>query len=294
MLNRLKLIGCLLLLSSLSLSCAAGAGEEVRVHRNVPYTDTGEVKQEADIYVPPEEGPFPGVLMIHGGAWTTGSKSHMLAHARTVAEAGYTVVSINYRLAPRHKFPAQIADCKAAVRWMRTHAGKYKIDPQRIAAYGYSAGGHLACLLGTTGPNDRLEGGEVPDDAPATRLQCVVAGGAPCEFRTIPEGVKALAYWLGGSRAEKPEAYRRASPTNFATRDDPPVFFFHGEEDRLVPRDSPKTLQAALTARGVACEFYVVPGKGHIGAFLDRRPQERAVAFLDRVLKATDDEATGE
>ena len=274
-------LSCLLFLSALPVS----AEDEVVVHRNVPYIDDGLSKHEADVYVPPGEGPFPAVLMIHGGAWTTGSKGHMLGHARTVVDAGYTVVSINYRLAPKHKFPAQLDDCKAAVRWMRTSAEKYKIDPKLIAAYGYSAGGHLACMLGMTDVDDGLEGSDVPKDGPKTRVQCVIAGGAPCEFRTLPKDVTALAYWLGGSRAQKPENYKLASPTTFASRDDPPVFFFHGEKDKLVPQISPKALEASLTGHGIDCEFYVVPKKGHIGAFLDRRPSQEAVKFLDRMLK---------
>ena len=278
-------------IAAFTLSCSlltsvSGAliADEVVVHRNVSYVEDGDPRQEADIYVPSGEGPFPGVLMIHGGAWTTGSKSHMLAHARKVVDAGYTVVAMNYRLAPKHRFPAQLDDCKAAVRWMRANAEKYKIDGARIAAYGYSAGGHLACMLGVTDAEDGLEG-DVPQDAPPTRVQCVVAGGAPCEFRTMPKKVTVLAYWLGGSRAEQPENYKLASPTTFATGDDPPVFFFHGENDTLVPQTSPKALQASLAGQGIDCEFYVVPKKGHIGAFLDGRPPLEAVKFLDAALK---------
>ena len=272
------------LLVMLLATAQSSADDGVVVHRNVPYIDSGDLKHEADIYVPPGEGPFPGVLMIHGGAWTSGTKGHMLAHARTVVAAGYTVMNINYRLAPKDKFPAQVDDCKAAVRFMRTNAAKYKIDPERIASYGYSAGGHLACMLGTTDADDGLDG-DVADDAPDPRVQCVIAGGAPCEFRLMPKRISALGYWLGGSRSDVPENYRLASPTAFATADDPPVFFFHGEEDKLVPLESPKSLQAALESHGIECRFHVVEGKGHIGAFLDREPAKEAVKFLDAVLK---------
>ena len=105
----LTIAGSLLanLLATAQLRAEAG----VVVHRNVSYIDSGDLKHEADIYVPPGEGPFPGVLMIHGGAWTSGTKGHMLAHARTVVAAGYTVMNINYRLAPKDKFPAQVDDC---------------------------------------------------------------------------------------------------------------------------------------------------------------------------------------
>lgn len=287
--ERLAICCGLTIAATFLLICAgptrAGAAEEVVTHRNVPYIDDGDARHKADVYVPPGEGPFPGVLMIHGGAWTMGNKAHMSAHARRVVQAGYTVISINYRLAPKYKFPAQLDDCKAAVRWLRANAKKYKIDPERIAAYGYSAGGHLACLLGTIDADKPAQGDDAAKNAPNARVQCVVAGGAPCEFRTLPKNLDTFDYWLGGTRGQKPDVYRLASPTAFATRDDPPVFFFHGEDDKLVPRASPKALQAALSARGVDCQFLLVAGKGHIGAFLDPRSAEEAVKFLDAHLK---------
>ena len=267
------------------LACSQAVAEDIVVHRNIPYVEDGDPRQEADIYVPPGDGPFPGVLMIHGGAWAAGSKGHMVAHARTVVDAGYTVVAINYRLAPKHKFPAQVDDCKSALRWLRANAQDYKIDPKRIATYGYSAGGHLACMLGVTDADD---GFGMADDAKDTRVQCVIAGGAPCEFRTMPKRISALSYWLGGSRDEVPDNYRLASPTTFATADDPPVFFFHGEKDSLVPEISPKALQAALESHGVDCQFHTVAGKNHFLTFLDPNPAKEAVKFLNAKLKADD------
>jgi triacylglycerol lipase len=251
------------------------AAPEPVVQYNIPYIDDGEFRHTCDIYLPPGDGPFPAVLMIHGGAWTSGSKGHMVAHARTVCAAGYTVVSINYRLAPKHPFPAQIDDCRAALGWMKTSAAKYKIDPERIATYGYSAGGHLACLLGMI----------CCGNAEGAHVTCVIAGGAPCEFRTMPPNVNALSFWLGGTRKEKPENYRLASPTNFVTKNSPPVFFFHGEKDNLVPRTSTEALDELLKQVGVKTVFYSIDGKGHIGAFLDAKAPTEAVKFLDSVLK---------
>ena len=132
-----------------------------------------------------------------------------------LVEHGYVACSIDYRLAPKHPFPAQIDDCKAAVRWLRCHAKEFKMDAARIGGYGYSAGGQLVALLGVTDRNDGLEGPDATADSPSTRLQCVVAGGAPCDFRSMPADSIGLAYWLGGSRAEKPLAYQQASPLQF-------------------------------------------------------------------------------
>lgn len=255
------------------------------VVRDVTYADRGTIKLLADVFMPPGAGPFPSVLVVHGGAWMIGNKSHMERVSNLLAEHGYSVVAINYRLAPQHPFPAQIEDCKTAVRWMRTNAAQYKIDPQHIAGYGYSAGGHLVALLGTTDPSCGLEGADCKPDSPASRLQCVVAGGAPCDFRPLPADNQRLAYWLGGSRAEKPEAYELASPVKFITKDDPPVFFFHGEADNLVPLASPKAMAEQLKAVGVPATLFTLPKAGHMDAYRDPGAPLEAIKFLDGQLK---------
>lgn len=279
--------GAVILLSAaINATEPACAADGVDIVRDLTYVERGEQKLLADIYVPRGEGPFPGVLMVHGGGWISGAKWQMARHTQVIAAHGYTVASIQYRLAPLDKFPAQIEDCKEAVRWMRRNAEKYKLDASRIAGYGYSAGGHLVCLLGVTDASAGLEGLAVDEkDAPSTRLQAVVAGGAPCNFEYIPANSNALAFFLGGSRREKPEAYRLASPTSFASKDDPPVFFFHGADDQLVPRISPEALKKQLHDVGVRTEMYIVPDKGHIAAFLDNQTALEALKFLDDVLK---------
>ena len=188
----------------------------------------------------------------------------MAGIAQGLAKHGYTAVAISYRLAPQDKFPAQIYDCQAAVRWLRANAAKYKVDPDRIGGFGYSAGGHLVALLGALDDDDFREPG-VPADAPSARLQVVVAGGAPCDFRVLPADSERLAYWLGGTPAEKPDAYREASPASYVTSDDPPMFFFHGETDELVPIRSPQRMVDELKEAGVPVEMCEVAGAGHIG-----------------------------
>ncbi len=256
-----------------------------RVQRNVHFAEPDGVRLRADLYVPDGEGPFPGVLMIHGGGWMSGSKAQMLTQSRRLANLGYVVMSINYRLAPQHKFPAQIHDCKAAVRWMRRWAEEYHLDSTRIAAYGYSAGGHLACLLGTTDSSSGLEGVERPETELSTRVQAVVAGGAPCDFRFVPPDAKLLAYWLHGTRRAQPAIYRQASPLPAADSEDPPAFFFHGERDWIVPPYCSQRMESRLSELGIETGYYICPGKGHVGAFLDGQAMAAAEAFLDRVLK---------
>ena len=256
---------------------AAGAFDasygEVYVQR-----DSGALK--ADIYIPQGAGPFPGVLVVHGGAWRMGTRGQLTGVAQKLAQHGFTAVAISYRLAPAYKFPAQIEDCKEAVRWMRTNAVRLKIDPERIGGFGYSAGAHLVTLLGTTDAKDGLEGIADPEKAVSTRLQAIAAGGAPCDFRPIPLDVDGLAFWLGGSPRQVPDQYRLASPATFVTPDDPPMFFFHGESDRLVPLVSPTHMREKLTAAGVTAELYVVPQLGHTAACWDRTAINRSIAFL--------------
>ncbi len=240
--------------------------------------DSGSLK--ADVYMPKGKGPFPGVVVVHGGAWYIGTRAQLSGVAQLLARHGMTAVAISYRLAPKHKFPAQIEDCKAAVRWMREHADALKIDPQRVGGFGYSAGAQLVTLLGTTDAKDGLEGISNPRTAPSTRLQAVAAGGVPCDFRVMDIDSQWLSFWLGGTRREVGEQYRRASPRAFVSGDDPPMFFFHGENDSLVPMLSPQAMCASLKEVGVPAELYVVPKIGHNFAVLDRTALTKSVAFL--------------
>ena len=261
-----------------------------RVERNITYVEREGGPLKADIYLPPGPGPFPGVILIHGGGWAGGNKSDMGWHARHLARGGYAVMAVQYRLAPQHQFPAQIVDCQEAVRWFRRRAADYQLDPARLASFGYSAGGHLACLLGTAGPDDCFDTPATPAHeqqarkSPA-RVQAVVAGGAPCDLRVVPPDAGFLAYWLGGTRRELPALYRRASPIIAVTPDDPPAFFFHGERDTVVPRWTAEHMRNRLVAVGVPTELYVAEDKGHLGTFWDPHAAQAALRFLDRVLK---------
>ncbi len=248
------------------------------------YVERESGPLKADLYVPKGDGPFPAMIVVHGGAWASGTKAQLAGVAKGLAEHGYTTAAISYRLAPQDTFPAQIYDCQAAVRWLRDNATKYKVDADHIGGYGYSAGGHLVALLGALGDDDFREPG-VPAEAASARLQVVVAGGAPCDFRMLPADSRRLAYWLGGTPAEKPAAYREASPTTYITADDPPMFFFHGEADDIVPIRSPRRMVEGLKEAGVAVEIYAIPETGHMGAVVDGQAVQRALAFVAHHLK---------
>jgi acetyl esterase/lipase len=248
-------------------ACLA-AEPSVKIDRDVTYVVRGDRPLKADVYLPAGEGPFAGVLCVHGGAWATGSKSQMGAICQRLAEEGHVAVAIQYRLAPRDKFPAQIEDCRAAVGWMQQNAERYSMDPKRLAAWGYSAGGHLVALLGASDKG----------------LKAIVAGGAPCDFRQVPPDERVLAFWLGGTRAELPDVYNSASPAAFVSRDDPPMFFYHGRRDRLVKVSDPRAMVSRLKELGVAARLYEIPQEGHIRAFVNPKAVAEALKFLDEHL----------
>ena len=242
-----------------------------------------------DVYMPNGKGPHPTVLAVHGGAWRSGAKWHMIRHAWRFVEKGYCVVAINYRHAPNYKFPAQIHDVKSAVRWMRVNHKDYKIDPDQIVAFGYSAGGHLVSLLGTTDSDDGLEGFVDEDEKKiSTRVRAVAAGGAPCEFTWIAPNARTLHYWMGKTRKQDPELWKRASPISFATKDDPPFLFLHGELDTVVPGSTSKKMHEALEEVKVSSTRKVYKGHAHISLFSNLEIVDDMTEFFDKVLKEKD------
>lgn len=285
-----------LLLQTLSFTSAACSDEvtgensavaseppefSVQVREDVVYGRAGERELLLDAFLPEVEGPVPAVIVIHGGAWRSGNRRQLRGYADSLAKRGMACFAIDYRLAPDHKFPAQIDDCRMAVRWVRRNAAEYKVDSERLGAIGYSAGGHLAALLGTTG-KPAAEDPEKLD----TRLQAVVAGGAPTEFRLMPDGGKWAEYWMGGDQKEVPEKFEAASPTAFVDEKDPPFFFFNGTDDKLVPLIWSMACHTALRGAGVRSEVYRIEGAGHMEAALNREALRRSVTFLATELQA--------
>jgi len=297
------LVGCSLLVlwSAVAPSSASSqevAKREVEVQYNLAYASHGGKNLVLDAYLPAGEGPFPAALVVHGGAWRLGNKGQLAAYAQALAENGIASFAINYRLAPEHPFPAQIEDCRDALCWICDNAATYRIDTAHIGGVGYSAGGHLVALLGAQGIPDEASGDqeasadESANDKPP-RLCVVAAGGAPCDFRVFPERWDGLTYWLGGTRRQLPDVYREASPAAFATADDPPMFFYHGESDALVPRQSPQIMVDALKAAGVEAEIYLAPGIGHIATTADAESLRRGFEFLQRHLLPQPEKSQG-
>lgn len=253
---------------------------DYRVTRDIAFTPPDwPQKLFLDVYRPEGTGPFPGVLLIHGGAWKSGDRAQVEGLAKRIAARGYLVVNTTYRLVPHYLFPAQLEDVQQALRWMRSSAGAaHGIDPMHVATFGYSAGGHLAALAGHIA--DSPEWGD-----PQTLVQAIVAGGTPADL-TLYEGGKLVPAFIGGSQREKPEAFRIASPITHVNAGDPPVFIYQATLDNYVPFRQAERYKAALDRAGIVNELFVIRGHGHIsGFFADGAAVDAALDFLDRYLR---------
>jgi acetyl esterase/lipase len=260
--------------------------ERLTTHRDLAYAPGGHPRQTLDLYLPPSAAPLPLIIWIHGGAFRMGSKADDVP--ADYLTLGYAVASLNYRLSQHALFPAQIEDCKAAVRWLRAHAGAYGLDPARFGAWGSSAGGHLAAMLGTTGAARELEVGQHLDVS--SRVQAVVDYYGPTDFLQMdaqrpPDGMlhdpadSPESQLVGGAIQEHPERVARANPISYVTADAPPFLVVHGNRDPLVPYQQSVLLVNALRAAGAPVQFYTVAGGGH-GRFTDPQVPALTRAFL--------------
>lgn len=232
----------------------------------------------ADIYMPSGVGPFPSVLLIHGGAWKRGDRAQVKSLAARIAARGYLVVNTTYRLVPNYIFPAQLQDVQQAAAWMRTQGPAYGIDPKRMASYGYSAGGHLAALVAAVADDPVLGFAN-------TQMKAVVAGGTPSDL-TLYEGGYLVPNFMGGEKSEKLSTYQAASPARYVQPGHPPVFQYHATLDNYVPFEQATRYKAKLDAAAVPNELFVIKGHGHISAFFaDGEAVEASLAFLDRYLR---------
>ncbi len=266
-----------------------GAAGDFVTLTDVPYTKVDGVELKLDVMSPQgEKGPLPAVVVIHGGAWRAGNKKDCRFIMPDFVRRGYVAISPQYRFCPRNTFPAQVEDVKAAVRWVKSHAKEYNIDPEHMGAIGFSAGGHLALMLGLTGPADGLEG-KASAGAPDSRVKAVVNYFGPTDLAAsdIPDVSKPLVKdFLGGTAAEKPEAAAKASPLTYVSQDDAPVLTFQGTKDPLVPPTQATKLAQAMSAAGVPGRVELLIGASHGwgGAELERTKAE-TFAFFDQYLK---------
>lgn len=274
---------------------AQPAAPDVKTETDVVYgTAGGAAKLMLDVWWPGSAPTRrPAILLIHGGGWSFGDKKFYMPLGKALAAKGYAAFSINYRLLTMtaNKYPAQLDDSQRAVRWIRAHADKYNVDPQRIGALGDSAGGYLVALLGMRDTRDNSE----PDLASfSSRVQCVVDFYGPTDFTLSPEEAKAgagavgiVTNFLGKSQQEAPDLYKQSSPITFVDKQAAPFLIIHGTADPLVPVSQSERLYDALKTVKVDATLFLAYKQGH-GFLNPANPLSYgalAEEFLARILK---------
>jgi acetyl esterase/lipase len=263
----------------------------VLFERDIAYATPAGERLELDMARPKDaKGRSPAIVCIHGGGFRAGNRQHHDRLCLQLAERGYVAVTVTYRLAPAHPFPAAVHDVKSAVRWLRANAAKYGIDPERIGATGDSAGGHLALFLGLTADVksfDAAEGGNIDQ---SSRVSCVVDIYGPSDFtKSYAKSVDAaevLPLFLGGDLATARHRHIVASPLYWVTPHAAPTLAIHGTNDRYVAHEQAEWLIDRLKSADVEAELLTLEGAGH-GFKGDHaaRAQAAMFAFFDKHLK---------
>jgi acetyl esterase/lipase len=261
------IIACLFLL--LLCGCMGRLPKTISIESNIEYARVGNQILQLDIYAPINPaGKLPVVVWIHGGSWNSGSKNH--CPIGFMAAQNLAIVSIDYRLSKSAPFPAQLYDCKGAIRWLRANAGRFNLDADHIGIFGASAGGQLALLLATTMDDPKMEGDVGGNLTSSSRVQCVAAFYPPTDLNRLLADPKNradpnidVAKLLGGAVGENIQKAIAASPLTYVDKNCAPVFLMHGGADKLVPPEQSKIFYDALIKAGVEAHLEIIPGKGH-------------------------------
>lgn len=261
----------------------------IRIQKDIVYATVEKIDLKLDLYLPQNsEGPLPLVVWVHGGGWREGSRQN--PPAQPLLKQGFAVASISYRFSDAAIFPAQIHDCKAAIRFLRANADTYNIDPNHIGVWGGSAGGHLVALMGTTNGVKTLDGtiGSHTDTSSAVQAVCDWFG--PTDFLTAPineqlfKDDNPVSQLLGGKVSEKFQLAELASPLTHVSKDAPPFLIMHGDQDNVVPLRQSQLLYDRLKGEGVDAALIVMKGMEHS---LSQSPEafSPVIAFFERTLK---------
>ena len=290
----LLLITLAIALPSAAFAQSPRLPDGVRALRDLAYVDGGHERQKLDLYLPEKTStPLPLIIWVHGGGWQNGSKDRCPPLRGGYLERGYAVASLGYRLSQHAVFPAQIEDCKAAIRWLRAHAMEYGLDPQRFGVWGSSAGGHLVALIGTSGDVKPFDVGANLDQS--SRVQAVCDFYGPTDFTVFVStpGYESHATagspeakLIGGAVSENTDKAARANSITYVSADDPPFLIMHGDKDPTVPINQSVLLFEALKKAGVSAHLHTIHGAGHGGpGFAGRHIDEMVSTFFDQRLK---------
>ena len=297
----------LVLIAAYSIPSSLEAADDsaVVLERDIPYAGTDNPRQRLDLLLPAArdaKSPLPVIAYVHGGAWRGGDKRHGIGRLRELVGTGrFAAVSIGYRLSQEAKWPAQIHDVKAAIRWIRAHAKKHGLDPDRIGAWGHSAGGHLVAMLGTSAGDPRADGSIGPHQGESTRVRCVADFFGPTDFLRMSLFPSRLDHeaedspesqLVGGPIREREAAVRSANPVTYVSSDDAPFLIVHGTADALVPFDQSKVLHRALEKAKVDSTLVRVLGGKH-GGFRHHQVSATVDAFWRRHLLGEEGEILG-
>lgn len=259
----------LLMVAGLQGMFAQAALSEVESHLDLKFAEIGGKPLLLDLHLPKGLDKPPLVMFIHGGSWRAGSRKR--CKLDWVVSHGFAVASIDYRFSQQALFPAQIHDCKGALRWLRAHAGEYGYDASNVIVAGSSAGGHLAALMGTSGGVAELEGTTGGNLEQSSRVQGVMDYYGPTDFvlrsKTHPAKTEtpdgSVFQLLGGKVSENLDAARAASPITYVTKDDPPLLILHGANDTTVKMDQTEVFRDRYQAEGLEVNLYIEPNGKH-------------------------------
>jgi acetyl esterase/lipase len=284
----------------LSISCIAQSNRVINffpegtvLHGNIPYLNDTHEKHLLDIYLPKKSiGKIPLVVFIHGGGWLSNDKyadiGYMKSTVSEILESGFALVSIDYRFSTEAIFPAQMLDCNAAISFLLDNADKYHLDMKRMVIMGFSAGGHLASMVGLAN-NNNVEAFYLPGSNKDFKPRGVVDFYGPADLTLFPGADNAKSpegILIGAAPLDRPDLAKNASPVSFVDTNDPPFLIIHGEKDDLVSPRQSHLLHSWLSVKGVPSELIIVKDAPHFGSMFDvEEIRTKVMGFLSEHLK---------